>query len=131
MNSPELSRLKTFLPVPLIIAMILAGLGTCRRTARHMDTEPSRPRFTMEQLDAKAKPFIAEANEAVPKAVAELCSDRVKLFWLLLKDKIFDTADRGRGSGDSQSTTLLIGKASGRGSVLLLKSPISCLRIHF
>ena len=71
--------------------MILASLGTCRRTAHHMDAEPPRPKFSMEQLDSKAKPFIAEANAAIPDAVTAICSDRLQLCWLLLKDKLAGT----------------------------------------
>ena len=93
MNRLKRLRTRTTLIIPLVIVLILAILGACRRNAPHADTQSSKPKFTMEQLDAKARPFIAEANEAVPQVVADICSDRTKLFWFLLKDKIFDTAE--------------------------------------
>ena len=75
----------------LPVLLILTGLGSCRKMNCH-DTVPTIPRFTMGKLDAKAKPFIDEAYEAVPHVVADLCSDRTRLFWLLLKDKATGTS---------------------------------------
>ena len=74
----------------LPVLLILAGFGSCQKR-NCQDTVPTIPRFTMEKLDAKAKPFIDEAYAAVPHVVADLCSDRIGLFWLLLKDKAMGT----------------------------------------
>lgn len=79
---------KHLLLVPLTAALILAGLGTCRRNILQMDLKPSKPGFTMKQLDTKARPFIDEAYAAVPKAVADLCSDKTGFLWLLLKARL-------------------------------------------
>lgn len=84
-------RTKHILLVPLTVALVLAGIGTCRRNILQMDLKPSKPGFTMKQLDTKAKPFIDEAYAAVPKAVADLCSDKTGFLWLLLKDKAMGT----------------------------------------
>ncbi len=93
MNRLKFLCSRPVLIIPLSAVLILAILGASRQDTPSMDVQPPSPRFTMEQLDAKARPFIAEANNAVPDVVAELCADRTKLFWLLLKDQLFATAE--------------------------------------
>ena len=64
----------------LCLAVVLAGIGTCRRHfLRHA------PRVTMTLLDERAQPYVDEARSGVHEAVAELCSRRGRLCWLLLK----------------------------------------------
>ena len=97
----------------LPVLLVLAGLGSGRKMNWH-DTEPTIPRFTMEKLDEKARPFIDEAYAAVPHVVADLCSDRIRLFWLLLKDKATGTSlahDR-ISSAISSRLTEPLGKAA-------------------
>jgi hypothetical protein len=79
--------------VPLTAVLVLAGLGSCAFSKPSVNAKADRPRFTMQQLDAKARPFIDEANAAIPDVVATICADRLQLCWLLLKDKFFDTAE--------------------------------------
>ena len=99
--------------VALLAVLVLAGLGSCQRKLRQ-DMGTAMPRFTMKTLDAKAKPFIDEANDAVPKVVADLCSDRTKLFWLLMKDKATGTTHaRDRiASSINRRLTAPLGKAA-------------------
>ena len=95
MNQLETTPSRTR-PTPLILltaALILAGLGACQKPPNNIDRIPSIPTFTMAMLDAKARPFIDEATSAVPQAVSDLCSDRTRLFWLLLKDKAMGTRE--------------------------------------
>ena len=87
-------RTRHIMLIPLTAVLVLAGLGTCRRNILQMDLKPSKTGFTMKQLDSKARPFIDEAYAAVPKAVADLCSDKTGFLWLLLKD---GGKDHGRG----------------------------------
>lgn len=76
-------RTAVLVSLTLIIAL---GFHSCTRRSP-FQTWWGKPRFTMAELDAKAKPFIDEANAAIPEAVATLCSHRCRLYWLLLKDK--------------------------------------------
>ena len=66
--------------VPLAAVLVLAGLGSCHQSKPSVKAKAEKPRFTMQQLDAKARPFIEEANAAVPDVVATICADRLQLF---------------------------------------------------
>ncbi len=77
---------KTILLASLAVATALAGYASCRGrggTARG----GAAPRFTIRQLDAKARPHIEQAESAIPKATAELCGHKCRLFWLIAKDR--------------------------------------------
>ena len=55
-----------------------------------------KPRLSMAELDAKAKPFVDEANAAIPHVASKLCKHRCRLYWLLLKDKCLSGNGCGR-----------------------------------
>ena len=78
--------------VPLATVLVLAGFGSCTLSKPSVNAKAEKPRFTMQQLDDKARPFIAEANAAVHDVVATICADRLRLCWLLMKDKLCGTA---------------------------------------
>ena len=72
----------------LAAAIVLAGTAAFHRSRHAVENRtPEAPRFSMSDLDAKALPFVEQANSAVPDVVANLCNHRCRLFWLLLKDK--------------------------------------------
>lgn len=76
---------RTIVLTVLAAVVILAGIAFFRgHPANRIQTEP---RLTMADLDAKAQPFIDEANSAIPYAVAKLCDHRYRLFQKLAKDK--------------------------------------------
>ncbi len=67
--------------VGLILAILLAGFGSCKLVHR-------RPRITMSFLDSRARPHIEAAQAAIPVAVSRICEHRMHLFKLLLSDKL-------------------------------------------
>ena len=78
-------KIPDHIPRPIVLtclsfALLLAGMAT------YLAFRP-RPRFTMAELDAKAKPFIEEATAAIPEVVSKLCRHRCRLYWLMVKDK--------------------------------------------
>ncbi len=87
---------RTITIVCLSGVLVLAGIASCRdRTAGRMPPTP-KPRFTISELDAKAQPYIDEANAAVPAVVAELCDSRLSLYWMMLRDKCVGGDSTGR-----------------------------------
>ena len=87
---------RTITIVCLSGVLVLAGIASCRnRTAGRMPP-PQKPRFTISELDAKAQPYIDEANAAVQAVVAELCDNRLSLYWMMLRDKCVGGDSTGR-----------------------------------
>ncbi len=85
-------KLPKFIPKAIVLAflslaVLLAGIGSCRGRADRNPVARLRDRPTMRLLDERARPYIEEARGAVHGAVAELCSRRGHLYWLMLKDR--------------------------------------------
>ena len=74
--------------------LLLAGIASYRD--RTTDRMPQKTRFTISELDAKAKPHIDETTAAVPKVVAELCDNRLSLYSMMLRDKCVGDDSAGR-----------------------------------
>ena len=83
---------KAAVPACLCLAVLLAGIGSCRR---RMFRTP-RPRITMSLLDERAQPYIDEARAGVRDAVSQLCARRGRLFWLLLKSRFGKSSEAQR-----------------------------------
>lgn len=58
----------------LAAAIVLAGTASFHRSRHAVENHiPEAPRFSMADLDAKARPFVEQANSAVPDVVATPC----------------------------------------------------------
>ncbi|MBO4620562.1 MAG: hypothetical protein J5654_10690, partial [Victivallales bacterium] len=83
---------KAAVPACLCLAVLLAGIGSCRRRL----FRTPRPRITMSLLDERAQPYIDEARAGVRDAVSQLCARRGRLFWLLLKSRFGKSSEAQR-----------------------------------
>ncbi|MBO4344717.1 MAG: hypothetical protein J5833_03105 [Victivallales bacterium] len=99
---------KTILFASLAVAVVLAGYPSCARRLRAASGAAGAPRFTMSQLDAKARPHIRQAEAAIPDVTARLCSHKCRLFWLIAKDRCTGSSEARRHIAEAIEPTIIV-----------------------
>ena len=98
---------KTILLTSLAVAAALAGYSSCHGR-RDAASGASAPRFSMRQLDAKARPHIEQAESAIPHVTARLCSHKCRLFWLIAKDRCTGSSEARRHIASVIEPTIIV-----------------------